>query len=47
MSEKTGVAQTPSRVRRTSEAARSGLDVMLSEAAAGGAPRFLGAGIRR
>ena len=44
MSEKTGVAQTPSRVRRSSEAARSGFDVMLSEAAAGGAPRFLAPG---
>ncbi len=33
-----------SRVRRTSQAARSGLDVMLSEAAAGGPPRFIAPG---
>jgi polyhydroxyalkanoate synthase len=44
MSDDTGTARTPSRVRRTSEAARSGLDVMLSEAAAGGAPRFVAPG---
>jgi class II poly(R)-hydroxyalkanoic acid synthase len=37
-----------SRVRRASEAARSGLDVMLGEAAAGGPPRFIapGSGVR-
>ena len=37
-----------SRVRRVDRAARSGLDVMLSEAAAGSPPRFLapGAGVR-
>jgi polyhydroxyalkanoate synthase len=34
----------PSRVRRTTDAAHAGLDVMLSEAAAGGAPRFLAPG---
>ena len=33
-----------SRVRRTSQAARSGLDVLLSEAATGGAPRFIAPG---
>ena len=33
-----------SRVRRTSEAARSGLDVMLSDAASGGPPRFIAPG---
>ena len=33
-----------SRVRRTGQAARSGLDVMLSEAAAGGPPRFIAPG---
>jgi polyhydroxyalkanoate synthase subunit PhaC len=33
-----------SRVRRTSQAARSGLDVMLGEAAAGGPPRFIAPG---
>jgi polyhydroxyalkanoate synthase subunit PhaC len=40
--------EKPSRVGRTSEAARAGLDVMLSEAAAGGPPRFLapGAGVK-
>jgi polyhydroxyalkanoate synthase len=44
MTENSNVAQTPSRVRRTSEAARSGLDVMLSDAASGGPPRFLAPG---
>jgi polyhydroxyalkanoate synthase len=34
----------PSRVRRTTDAAHAGLDVMLSEAAAGGPPRFLAPG---
>ena len=33
-----------SRVRRTSQAAQSGLDVLLSEAATGGAPRFIAPG---
>ena len=33
-----------SRVRRTSQAARSGLDVMLSDAASGGPPRFIAPG---
>ncbi|MFZ0976925.1 MAG: hypothetical protein WAN22_32200, partial [Solirubrobacteraceae bacterium] len=33
-----------SRVRRTSQAARSGLDVMLSDAASGGTPRFIAPG---
>ena len=44
MSEDTRTARTTSRVRRTSEAAQLGLDVMLSEAAAGSAPRFLAPG---
>ena len=44
MSEDTRTPPRPSRIRRTSEAARFGLDVMLSEAAAGGAPRFLAPG---
>jgi polyhydroxyalkanoate synthase subunit PhaC len=34
----------PSQIRRTSRAARSGLDVMLGEAAVGGPPRFLAPG---
>ena len=33
-----------SAVRRTGQAARSGLDVLLSDAAAGGPPRFLAPG---
>ena len=44
MSEKTGVERQQSRLGRTSQAARSGLDVMLTEAAAGGPPRFLAPG---
>jgi polyhydroxyalkanoate synthase len=44
MSENTTVEQPESRIGRTSLAARSGLDVMLSEAAAGGPPRFLAPG---
>ena len=44
MSEQTSVEQQRSRLGRTSQAARSGLDVMLSEAAAGGPPRFLAPG---
>jgi polyhydroxyalkanoate synthase subunit PhaC len=44
MSEKTTAEAKPSRVRRTSEAAHAGLDVMLSEAAAGGPPRFIAPG---
>src|ERR1700761_264570 len=44
MSEQTSVEQQRSRFGRTSQAARSGLDVMLSEAAAGGPPRFLAPG---
>jgi polyhydroxyalkanoate synthase len=44
MSEKTIVERPLLRVRRTSEAAHAGLDVMLSEAAAGGPPRFLAPG---
>jgi polyhydroxyalkanoate synthase len=34
----------PSRVRRTTDAAHAGLDVMLSEAATGGTPRFVAPG---
>ena len=44
MSQKTGVERQQSRLGRTSQAARSGLDVMLTEAAAGGPPRFLAPG---
>jgi polyhydroxyalkanoate synthase len=48
MRENSGAQEQPSRVRRTTEAAYAGLDVMLSEAAVGGAPRFLapGAGVK-
>ncbi len=44
MNENTSEGQTNSRVRRNADAARSGLDVMLSEAAAGGPPRFVAPG---
>jgi polyhydroxyalkanoate synthase subunit PhaC len=44
MSENAPAEAQPSRVRRTSDAARAGLDVMLSEAAAGGPPRFVAPG---
>jgi polyhydroxyalkanoate synthase len=44
MSQNSTAEQTGSRVRRTRRAARSGLDVMLAEAAAGGPPRFLAPG---
>jgi polyhydroxyalkanoate synthase len=44
MSENSKVEEKQTRVRRTSQAARSGLDVMLSEAAAGGPPRFVAPG---
>jgi polyhydroxyalkanoate synthase len=44
MSENTTVEQPESRIGRNTLAARSGLDVMLSEAAAGGPPRFLAPG---
>ena len=40
----TNEAKKGSRVRRTSQAARSGLDVMLSDAASGGPPRFIAPG---
>ena len=43
MSENTGV-DTESRVRRTTQAARSGLDVALADAAQDGPPRFLAPG---
>ena len=43
MGENTADAQ-PSRVRRTTDAAHAGLDVMLSEAATGGTPRFVAPG---
>ena len=44
MRENTTEEAEPSRVHRTSEAAHAGLDVMLSEAAAGGPPRFVAPG---
>jgi polyhydroxyalkanoate synthase len=44
MRENTTAEAKPSRVRRTTDAAHAGLDVMLSEAAAGGPPRFLAPG---
>ena len=44
MSENETPNGAPSRMRRTTGAARSGLDVMLTEAAAGGPPRFLAPG---
>ena len=43
MGDNTTEAQ-PSRVRRTTDAAHAGLDVMLSEAATGGTPRFMAPG---
>jgi polyhydroxyalkanoate synthase len=43
MRDNTAHAQ-PSRVRRTTDAAHAGLDVMLSEAATGGTPRFVAPG---
>jgi hypothetical protein len=44
MRENTAAEAEPSRVRRTTDAAHAGLDVMLSEAAAGGPPRFVAPG---
>jgi polyhydroxyalkanoate synthase subunit PhaC len=44
MSEHTTADAPPSRVRRTTDAAHAGLDVMLSEAATGGTPRFIAPG---
>ena len=44
MSQNATIEATRSRVRRTGQAARSGLDVMLAEAATGGPPRFLAPG---
>ena len=44
MRENTTAEANPSRVRRTTDAAHAGLDVMLSEAAAGGPPRFVAPG---
>jgi polyhydroxyalkanoate synthase len=44
MSENTAAEEKPSRVQRTSEAAHAGLEVMLSEAATGGPPRFVAPG---
>jgi polyhydroxyalkanoate synthase subunit PhaC len=44
MSENATADITNSHIRRTSEAARSGLDVMLGEAATGGPPRFVAPG---
>ncbi len=44
MSDNATADTSNSRVQRTTEAARSGLDVMLGEAATGGPPRFLAPG---
>jgi polyhydroxyalkanoate synthase len=44
MSENTTADGKPSRVRRSTDAAHAGLDVMLAEAAAGGPPRFVAPG---
>jgi len=44
MSENPTTEVNDSRVRRTSEAARSGLEVILSDAASGGPPRFIAPG---
>jgi polyhydroxyalkanoate synthase subunit PhaC len=44
MSDKATTDNNRSSLRRTSQAARSGLDVMLGEAAVGGPPRFLAPG---
>ena len=44
MPEHTNAEAQPSRVRRTTGAAHAGLDVMLSEAATGGTPRFVAPG---
>ena len=44
MSDNATAETSNSRVRRATEAARSGLDVMLGEAATGGPPRFLAPG---
>jgi polyhydroxyalkanoate synthase subunit PhaC len=44
MREHTTAAAQPGRVRRTTDAAHAGLDVMLSEAATGGPPRFIAPG---
>ena len=44
MSENPTTDINESRVRRTTQAARSGLDVMLTDAASGGPPRFLAPG---
>ncbi len=44
MGEDTTAEANSSRVRRTTDAAHAGLDVMLSEAAAGGPPRFVAPG---
>jgi polyhydroxyalkanoate synthase subunit PhaC len=47
MTENTSTEQMPSRIRRTSRAAQSGLDVLLSEAGSGGSSQFIapGAGV--
>ncbi len=48
MNENANTHSSGSRIRRTGQAAQSGLEVMLSEAVAGGPPRFLapGAGVK-
>jgi polyhydroxyalkanoate synthase len=48
MTENTSTEQMPARIRRTSRAAQSGLDVLLSEAGSGGSSQFIapGAGVK-
>ncbi len=48
MTENTSTEKTPSRIQRTSRAAQSGLDVLLSEAGSGGSSQFIapGAGVK-
>jgi polyhydroxyalkanoate synthase len=48
MTENTSTEQMPSRIRRTSRAAQSGFDVLLSEAGSGGSSQFVapGAGVK-
>jgi polyhydroxyalkanoate synthase subunit PhaC len=48
MTENTSTEKLPSGIRRTSRAAQSGLDVLLSEAGSGGSSRFIapGAGVK-
>ena len=48
MTENTSTEKMPARIRRTSRAAQSGLDVLLSEAGSGGSSQFIapGAGVK-